>query len=161
MIKQSIKEASILMLAALAIAVAVYAIRPDKIKPAAGTKDNDAASISSAGQEGGEISIEAAWRLFQAKAALFADARHRADYEAGHIQGAMHLHTAEADAWLSDFLSATDPMTPIVAYCDGEACQLARDLAELLFLNGFENAHYLENGWTRWRERGLPVESSP
>jgi len=160
MFKQSIKEALVLVLAALVLSVTVYAIRSDKIDPIAATPNDSAADPSSAVETGREITIEEARHLFNAKGVLFADARHRADFEAGHIQGAVHLSVAEPDAWLSDFLSATDPLAPIVAYCDGNDCQLARDLAELLFLNGFENARYLKNGWTRWRERGFPVESS-
>ena len=160
MLKQSVKEALILMLAALAIAVAVYAIRPDKIPPGTQSAVESTVDASAEAYLALEISIEEAWDLFHATDAIFADSRHRADFEVGHIQGAVHLYTADADTWLSDLLTTTDPMTPLVAYCDGEDCQLARELAELLLLNGFENARYLKNGWTRWRERGWPVESS-
>jgi len=158
MLKQSIKEALILILAALGIAVAVYAIRPDKIVPATKPAAEDQAGSSLEESGAREISIEDAWALFQSKGAIFTDSRHRADFEAGHIQGAIHLYAADADTWLSDFLSAAEPQTSIVAYCDGEDCQLARELAELLFLNGFEKVRYLRNGWTRWREKGFPVE---
>jgi len=47
--------------------------------------------------------------------------------------------------------------TAIIAYCDGEACHLAPDLAEFLFFNGFDHVFYLKNGWSLWKEGGLPT----
>jgi rhodanese-related sulfurtransferase len=46
----------------------------------------------------------------------------------------------------------------IITYCDGPNCHLAPELAEFLFFNGFDHVFYLENGWTRWRDHGYPVE---
>ena len=158
MLKQTIKEALLLVLAAMAIAVAVYAVRPDKIGSPRLPANPSAAVLAPAGEKQREIDIEAAWRLFQSQTAIFADARHRVDFDAGHIQGAVNLYAADPDAWLSEFLSVAEPLKPIVTYCDGEECALARELAELLSLNGFENVRFLKNGWARWREKGLPVE---
>lgn len=157
-IKQTITEAVVLILAAVGIAIVIHVIRPDKIAPVVDRPtDGDAQTIQ---QTLGvrEISIEEARQLFHEKSVVFADARHRADYEAGHIRGAVHLNAADPDDWLPDFLPATDPSTRIVTYCDGESCPLAEELAELLAINGFENVGYLKNGLTRWRESGLPVE---
>lgn len=156
--KQTITEAAVLILAAVGIAIAIHIIRPDKIAPVADrTTDGDTQTIQpSLGVR--EIQIEEVQHLFKEKDVLFADARHRADYEAGHIQGAVNLNVADPDAWLPDFMPATDPATRIVTYCDGESCPLAEELAELLVLNGFENVATLKNGLTRWRESGLPVE---
>jgi rhodanese-related sulfurtransferase len=156
--KQTITEAAVLILAAVGIAIAIHIIRPDKIAPVADrTTDGDTQTIQpSLGVR--EIRIEEVQHLFKEKDVLFADARHRADYEAGHIQGAVNLNVADPDAWLPDFMPATDPATRIVTYCDGESCPLAEELAELLVLNGFENVATLKNGLTRWRESGLPVE---
>ena len=107
------------------------------------------------------ISIDEAYRLYQEENVVFADARHAVDYAAGHIKGAVNLTVTESDSWLSGFLAATDPATVIVTYCDGESCHLAPELAELLYFNGFEHVFYIENGWTRWREKGLPVGQNP
>lgn len=158
MLKQAAKEALILIGAAVAVALAVYAVRPHKIGlfPAAVNQGNVQQTLAENGFS--EISLEDAVRLFQEKRAIFADARHAADFEAGHIQGAVHLYTADQEIWLPEFLAATDPTTVIIAYCDGEDCHLAPALAELLFFNGFDNVRYLKNGWTRWREGGFAVE---
>ncbi|WP_319521574.1 rhodanese-like domain-containing protein [uncultured Desulfosarcina sp.] len=156
--KQTIKEAAILILAAVGIAIAIHVVRPDRIAPIVDQPAGDTARAVQKTSGGREISIEEAQHLFKEKGVLFADARHRADYEAGHIRGAVHLDVAEPDAWLPDFMAAADPAARIVAYCDGESCRLAEELAELLALNGFENVGYLKNGLTRWRESGMPVE---
>lgn len=156
--KQTITEAAILILAAVGIAIAIHIIRPDRIAPVA---DRSTGGIAQTVQQTSgvrEISIEEARKLFREKSVIFADARHPADYEAGYIQGAVNLNVANPDAWLPDFIPATDPATRIVTYCDGESCPLAEELAELLALNGFENVGYLKNGLTRWRESGLPIE---
>jgi rhodanese-related sulfurtransferase len=158
MFKQATKEAIIIVLAAVAIGLALYAVRPDKIqgRSEAGTPGEVAPSEAERGFS--NISIAEAFRLYQEQKAVFADARHAVDYAAGHIKGAVNLTVAESDSWLSDFLAATDPATIIITYCDGENCHLAPELAELLFFNGFDHVSYMENGWTRWRESGYPVE---
>lgn len=158
MLKQATKEALILIGTAVAIALAVYAVRPDKIGPIHAVVDQ--ATVSPLPTENGfsEISLEDALHLYEEKGAIFADSRHISDFEAGHIKGAVHLYTSDQETWLPEFLAATDPETKIVTYCDGENCHLAPALAELLFFNGFNHVRYLKNGWTRWREGGFPVE---
>jgi rhodanese-related sulfurtransferase len=158
MIRQAVREAAILLIAAIGIALAVYAVRPDKIGSKPFTAERGMAPQSTATSGYSEISLDVAMRLYHENQAIFADARHAADYEAGHIKGALHLFPADQDAWLPDLVSTTDTRIAIVSYCDGEDCHLATELAELLYLNGFENVYYLKNGWTQWRENGLPVE---
>ena len=158
MVKQATKEALILILAAIGISLAVYAVRPDKIGVAPAVVNNGNVRQSPADSGFSEISIEDAVRLYDKKGAIFADSRHAADFEAGHIKGAVHLYAADQEIWLHDFLAATDPAKIIITYCDGEDCHLAQALAELLYFNGFDNVRYLRNGWTRWREGGFPVE---
>lgn len=158
MVKQAAKEVFVLILAAVGIALVVYAVRPDKIGLIPDAVDEGIARQSPTESDFTEISIEDALRRYKNKSVIFADARHTADFEAGHIQGAVHLYAADQEIWLPEFLAATDPAAVIVTYCDGEDCHLATELAQLLFLNGFDNVHYLKNGWTRWREGGFAVE---
>ncbi len=158
MVKQAAKEAFVLILVAVGIALAVYAVRPDKIGLIPDAVNEGIARQSPTESGFTEISIEDALRLYKNKSVIFADARHAADFEAGHIQDAVHLYAADQDVWLSEFLAATDPAAVIVTYCDGQDCHLATELAQLLFFNGFDSVHYLKNGWTRWREGGFAVE---
>jgi rhodanese-related sulfurtransferase len=158
MVKQAFKEAVVLILVAVGMALAVYMLRPDKIGNVPAAVNDVAGGQFPAENAFQEISIDEAARLFTEKSAVFADARHQADFDAGHIKGAVNLYAANQDAWLSDFLASTDPATVVVAYCDGEDCHLAPQLAEILSFSGFDQVRYLKNGWTRWREAGLPVE---
>jgi rhodanese-related sulfurtransferase len=158
MARQATREALILILIAVTAAFAVYAIRPDKIGDRPASVTGDAGAGQSTEGAFSEISIEEAVRLYRDHRAIFADARHRADFESGHIKGAIHLYAEDQDTWLPEFLAANDPAATIVTYCDGENCHLAPALAEILFFNGFDHVRYLKNGWTRWREGGFPVE---
>jgi len=158
MVKQATKEALILILAAVGISFAVYVIRPDKIGVAPAVVNPGNVRQSPADSGFSEITMEDAVRLYEKKGAIFADSRHAADFEAGHIKGAVHLYAADQEIWLHEFLAAIDPEKVIITYCDGEDCHLAQALAELLSLNGFDNVRYLRNGWTRWRDGGFPVE---
>lgn len=158
MLKHAVREALILILAAVGIALAVYTIRPDKIGTPPMAVTSDVVEQSSAKSGYSEISIKDALRLYEENSAIFADARHGVDFFAGHIKGAVNLFVDEQEVWLPDFFATTDPATVIVTYCDGEDCHLAPTLAELLIVSGFEKVYYLENGWTRWRESGFPVE---
>lgn len=158
MFKLAAKEALILIGTAVAVALIVYAVRSDKIGINPATANPDAVQQSQTENGFSEISLEDAVSLYQEKGAIFADARHAADFAAGHIKGAVNLYTADQEIWLPEFLAGTDPTAVIIAYCDGENCHLAPALAELLFFNGFDKVLYLKNGWTRWRDGGFPVE---
>jgi rhodanese-related sulfurtransferase len=47
----------------------------------------------------------------------------------------------------------------IITYCDGEHCDLSVELALYLKKMAFENVRVLVNGWTVWKQAGLPTES--
>jgi 3-mercaptopyruvate sulfurtransferase SseA len=53
-----------------------------------------------------------------------------------------------------------EPETAIIAYCDGETCNLSHDLALFLKDMGFMNVRVLVNGWTVWSKSRFPVEPS-
>jgi rhodanese-related sulfurtransferase len=108
-----------------------------------------------------EISVEAAAAKFDSGEAVFADARSPEEFERGHIRGALNLPPAAMDAWAEKLLSEIGTEVEWVTYCDGENCPLARELAGQLNLLGFERVYYLEDGWRKWRSRGLPVDISP
>ncbi len=158
MLKRAAKEAVIIIMAASIIGLITDAVRPDKavISSVANVPHE---TVPLAEEQGvATISIDEAFDLYQKGNAIFADARHGVDYAAGHIHGAINLMADESAPDVAEFLSTTDPTTPIITYCDGEHCRLAPELAQLLFFNGFDHVFYIENGWTRWRERGYPVE---
>lgn len=81
------------------------------------------------------------------------DVRPTAEYDAGHLPGALHVPFDE----LTDHLDALDPRVEVVAYCRGAWCVMAHDAVRLLRAEG-RTARRLEAGMTEWRLAGLPVE---
>ena len=82
---------------------------------------------------------------------LWVDARPRAKFDSGHIDGAVLLNEDEWDQLVPAFLDAWEPEKTVVVYCDGGSCDashaVARRLREDLKL---ENVRVLKGGWKAW-----------
>ena len=105
-----------------------------------------------------DISLSEAKKLFLQHAAVFIDARPKEDFEKGHIKGAKSLPWHDVD---QRFIAVTKDLPAdamIITYCDGEACELSRNLAKFLMDAGFNHVSVLLNGWTQWRDAHLPAE---
>ena len=98
---------------------------------------------------------------FRQGTAVFADARPQNQFQAGHIQGALNLDPDQFDDWSVEVFSQIPAGATIITYCDGDRCTLSLELLEKLTWLGYEQVLHLKNGWTSWRERGLPVETAP
>lgn len=107
--------------------------------------------------DGTTISLAEARTLFDADQVQFVDARSMDDFEAGHIRGALNLPWLEFDAHIEAVLPELRDDVTIVTYCDGEACHLSKDLARSLKDMGFVKVKVLVNGWSIWRDAGLPT----
>ena len=85
------------------------------------------------------------------------DNRSVADYDAGHIEGAVRLIdtdiTSEAD--IAAHVAAKD--TPVLFYCNGLSCGRAAKAAEMAIDYGYSNVSYYALGMTEWRSLGLPL----
>jgi rhodanese-related sulfurtransferase len=143
---------------AAAIGLAANRWRPDPLALpgdwSAGTRLGDAAGAGLA------ISLEDARRLYADGAAVFLDARPASQYAQGRIRGALGLPWQEVDRYFVDVAEKLDPAKTVITYCDGAACELSRELALFLREMGFADTRVLVNGWSVWREAGLPVEKS-
>ena len=95
------------------------------------------------------------WRLAQQGRVTVLDVRPSAEFNAGHIPGAVSIPLEE----LGRRLSEIPEDHPVVAYCRGPYCVLAVQAVEMLLRQGF-NARRLEDGFPEWREDGLPVEAT-
>lgn len=83
----------------------------------------------------------------------FLDVREWYEWDAGTIEGAVHVPIRE----LRDKLASVPREKPVVAICQiGQRSALA---AEFLNHNGFE-AHNLEGGVEAWTAEGLPLVST-
>lgn len=87
------------------------------------------------------------------------DSRTAADYEQGHIPGAMLLDYFE-------FGSYVDSVTPYLSfdeefaiYCTGPYCDDSELLARELFALGYRKINVFRGGIEGWTEAGLPLET--
>ena len=84
---------------------------------------------------------------------LVIDVRPSDEYEAAHLPHARSLPLAE----LKKRLAELPKSVPVVAYCRGPFCLMAKDAVELLRKKGYRAVH-LADGVAEWRAHGLPVE---
>ncbi|HUG12488.1 MAG TPA: rhodanese-like domain-containing protein [Opitutaceae bacterium] len=87
-------------------------------------------------------------------AALWIDARSRADFESGHVEGALQLNE---DSWIELLIPVIErwqPGMPVVVYCDSQGCQASRKVAERLRAEaGIDSAKVLRGDWSELRPR--------
>lgn len=88
-----------------------------------------------------------------APTAVILDVRPRAEFEHGHLPGAISVPIEELETRLPELPRDR----PIVTYCRGEFCQFADEAVALLRDRGYE-AHRMEGGWPEWVAEGRVVE---
>jgi len=144
-------RAILILTLSVGLGLAFNATRPDML-PLVRTQESTA---QPAPQEG-EISMRDARLLFTSKEAVFVDAREADVYAQGHIEGALSLPVF---SFGQDFGALKNQMEGkvIITYCDGEFCELSRDLADQFKAHGLQNVYVLKNGWTLWQNEGLPT----
>lgn len=105
-----------------------------------------------------EVSLEDATALWREGRALFLDARDPVSYGAGHLPGAMNIPPGEAERSAEEVKVLAEAGLEPIAYCDGVDCPLSPELARRLQAQGVPLVKVLVNGWSRWRQAGLPTE---
>ena len=85
---------------------------------------------------------------------LVLDVRPADEYAAAHLPHARSLPMDE----LKKRLAELPKDTPLVAYCRGPFCLMARSAVDLLRKRGYQ-AFHLSDGVAEWRARGLPITS--
>jgi rhodanese-related sulfurtransferase len=84
---------------------------------------------------------------------LVLDVRPSDEYASAHLPHARSLPVDE----LKKRLAELPKDTPVVAYCRGPFCLMARDAVELLRKRGYRAVH-LSDGVAEWRAQGMPLE---
>jgi rhodanese-related sulfurtransferase/DNA-binding transcriptional ArsR family regulator len=85
---------------------------------------------------------------------LVLDVRPAEEYAVGHLPHAWSLPMDQ----LKKRLAELPKDTPLVAYCRGPFCLMAKNAVDLLRKRGYQ-AFHLSDGVAEWRARGLPVAS--
>lgn len=85
---------------------------------------------------------------------VWIDARGRADFDAGHIPGAVLLNEDEWEALFFDAIDVLAEPRPIVVYCGDAGCQASERVAERLRRDlARDDVYVLHRGWDAWVER--------
>lgn len=149
-----VRQVLLLVSLAALIGVGANAIRSDGI-----TLIGDwSAGVASVYQESSLVILfEQARERFEDASVLFVDARPDFEYQEGHIAGSLSLPLDQAQTRVFDVIDQLYGRELIITYCDGEGCNLSHDLAVFLQDMGVEEVRVLVNGWTLWREAGLPI----
>ncbi|MBC7853026.1 MAG: hypothetical protein IAF94_06290 [Pirellulaceae bacterium] len=83
---------------------------------------------------------------------IWVDARPPAEFESGHIPGALSLNEEAWDASLPPLLDAWAPEKIVVVYCSTLSCQASHEVAHRLRDEvGLKEVRVLQGGWEAWR----------
>jgi rhodanese-related sulfurtransferase len=104
------------------------------------------------------VTLSQALKSFESKKAIFVDCRLKADFDSGHITGAVNLPWEEFEVYFPQLRSSFAGAKEIIAYCDGTECELSLLLARELAQLGYNNIRVFFGGWVEWTKAGLPVE---
>ena len=155
-LRAGIREGIALVAAGLILGVAIQEIRCSTCPWVQGRSPESVSARHLQGLE--EISLEEAGVRHQAGSVLFLDARDPASFQAGHLPGAMNVPPEEADGFAEELKALAESGMEVIAYCDGVDCPLSAELARALQARGVPSVKVLVNGWSRWRDAGLPTE---
>jgi rhodanese-related sulfurtransferase/DNA-binding transcriptional ArsR family regulator len=84
---------------------------------------------------------------------VLVDVRPQAEYEAGHLPGAISIPLDVLEQHVSELA----PDKTVVAYCRGPYCVYADDALALLAARGWDVAR-LEEGVVEWQRAGFPLD---
>lgn len=113
------------------------------------------ASIVEHGDELEGVDRAAIMKRAQAGEVLVLDVRPAEEFASSHLPHARSLPVDE----LKKRLKELPKDVPVVAYCRGPFCLMAKDAVELLRKRGYR-AFHLTDGVAEWRARGLPIEQA-
>ena len=102
------------------------------------------------------ITLKQAYKLYKEKV-LFVDARDFVEYKISHIKGAISLPYYDFDKYKS-ILDNISLQAPLVAYCDGEECDLSIMLSDKLYNLGYGKVYIFYAGWNDWQNANYPVD---
>ena len=101
-----------------------------------------------------DIKLDFAKALFDKKY-RFIDSRDPADYNAGHVAGAMNIPFHEIESY-RNVLEGLPKEQVYVVYCSA-ACDVSIDLAYYMAKMGFKKTYIFHGGWDEWLAAGYPA----
>ena len=155
----AISQAILLLAAALVVGFGFNALSRNGINPFKMPVRVPVATDSLSAQTGGikVIDIAAAKRLVDSGGCII-DARRKADYDEGHIPGAILLDYYDMGNHLDQVLPLLSKEQEIMIYCSEPSCDDSELLARQLYSSGFKKLLLFKGGFAEWSGAGLPVE---
>lgn len=101
-----------------------------------------------------DIKIDFAKALFD-KNFRFIDARDVADFNAGHIQGAINIPFHEIDKHKNKLIDLPKDQV-YITYCSSD-CDVSIDMAYYMAKMGFIKVYIFHGGWDVWKAAGYPA----
>jgi rhodanese-related sulfurtransferase len=160
LIFKGILQTLMIVAAGIIIGLLANTLRADRLELAKSSVKQSVQSSQQTGQKTSAITKINVWegfKAFRSGSALFIDARHPADFDAGHIPHALNI---PPDKNFS--METKDPKSRsklIIIYCQSLTCPMADELATSIAANGFTNIKVMSEGWDAWSQSGYPVES--
>jgi sulfur-carrier protein adenylyltransferase/sulfurtransferase len=101
-----------------------------------------------------EVDAERARALIDAGEPVIVDVREQAEWDEGHIPGALHVTRGNLESRIER--AAPDPARQVLLYCSAgnRSAFAAKTLEEM----GYEDVVSLSGGFTDWKRNGFPVE---
>jgi len=160
---KNVKDAILQALAILAVAIVVGFVfnafsrnginpfkRPARVPAASGTIEMRLGAIRA-------ITLEEARRMVEGGARVI-DARRKADFDEGHIPGAILFDYYDMGTYGDRVLPLLADDDEIMIYCSETSCDDSELLANELFSRGFKKLFVFRGGFAEWSGAGLPVE---
>ena len=101
------------------------------------------------------IDYNSAKKIFEDNSKIFIDARHKEEFDKGHIEDAISLPQQSVEKALPEFLQKYNLEFPFVVYCGGLDCSASVQLANLLYDRGYRNLEVYAGGWEEWKKHQL------
>ncbi len=102
-----------------------------------------------------EVEREDLLRRVAEGSAVVLDVRPRAEYDGGHLPGAVNIPLEDLPGRMDELPTDRE----VVAYCRGAYCVLATDAARLLHARG-RRARRTRDGVLEWRLAGVPLDAA-
>lgn len=117
--------------------------------------------VARANREVATLSVDEVRKLLGDPGVVLIDVREPAEWQAGHLPGAVHVPRGllefKADPSLeAAYERAIDPTKRLVCYCasGGRSALAAKALKDM----GYPDVSHMLGGFTAWSAAGLPVE---
>jgi rhodanese-related sulfurtransferase len=159
----------VLMIVATLTGVAVNAVRPSggvaliqkgQAVSTAQHGDADSTAASTTPREG-VVTLEQLKQLFDSGAAVIIDARSTAEYEEGHIPGAVNIPHDRIPEFMDVLNTEVPTDAQVVCYCRSVTCDFSDLLATEMKVIGYQSVSVFSGGWDEWTKAGYPTETGP